>query len=214
MTLYEKIQAVKSDLISAKIKETGVKKGGYNKDGKPTSSYTYFELKDFIPPIVASCHKHKLCTLVNFSSTSASLRLIDSETNDEEVITIPLPKITIPGANELQAFGGAQTYARRYLYMAAFDITENDTVNQYDYNSTTDNSDEPKKCYCDKCNEEFKPYVTKNGKVVTSEQMYNAIKKDTADGIVRCKKCREIEVQLEPAEEIISDDDFGDFDEI
>lgn len=41
-------------------------------------------------------------------------------------IECPVADLDLKGANKMQMLGGIQTYARRYLYMAMFDITEND----------------------------------------------------------------------------------------
>ena len=40
--------------------------------------------------------------------------------------------LSLKGCNEIQALGGVETYSRRYLYMSAFDIIEND---MFDANS-------------------------------------------------------------------------------
>ncbi|MDR1364884.1 MAG: ERF family protein [Oscillospiraceae bacterium] len=41
-------------------------------------------------------------------------------------VSCPIERLEIRGANAIQNIGGMQTYLRRYLYMAMFDITEND----------------------------------------------------------------------------------------
>ena len=37
-----------------------------------------------------------------------------------------MEELELKGCNKIQALGGTETYQRRYLYMAAFDIIEND----------------------------------------------------------------------------------------
>ena len=39
---------------------------------------------------------------------------------------IPIAELTLKGANAIQNVGGLTTYTRRYLYMIAFEIAEND----------------------------------------------------------------------------------------
>lgn len=118
MTIYEKLQNVKVDVLKA-----NPKKSGRNK----FSDYDYYELSDIMPPIIESCAKHKIYTCVSFGNEVATLTAINSEKPDEVVsIESPIRDLSIKGANAIQALGGVQTYMRRYLYMAMFDITEND----------------------------------------------------------------------------------------
>ena len=37
-----------------------------------------------------------------------------------------MEELELKGCNKIQALGGSETYSRRYLYMSAFDIIEND----------------------------------------------------------------------------------------
>jgi hypothetical protein len=118
MNIYEKIQAVKEFILKANLK-----KSGYNK----YSNYDYYELADFLPTIVACCTKQKLHTAITFDNDKASLVITNSEKPDEQLTyTSPMRNLELKGCNEIQALGGVETYQRRYLYMSAFDIVEND----------------------------------------------------------------------------------------
>lgn len=56
----------------------------------------------------------------------AKLELIDVFGKDKPVIyQIPIEKVDIKGANKMQNVGGVRTYAKRYLYMEAFNISDN-----------------------------------------------------------------------------------------
>lgn len=118
MTLFEKIQKIKVDLVEANLKKTG----------KNTfSNYDYFQLADFMPTVITSCEKNKVCTWTSFTETTGFLYAVDSEKpSDELVVTCPLTMFELKGANKMQVLGGIQTYARRYLYMALLDIVEDD----------------------------------------------------------------------------------------
>lgn len=116
--LYEKIQ-----LCKLKLSEANLKKSGSNK----FAGFNYFELKDFLPEIVKICNELKLFTQITFSEETATLTIIDSEKPEDSVsYTSPMRNLELKGCNAVQALGGVETYQRRYLYMAAFDIVEDD----------------------------------------------------------------------------------------
>lgn len=116
--LYLKIQAVKEKLLKANIK-----KSGHNK----FAGYTYYELSDFIPYIIKFCNEEKIFTSITFTNEYATLTIINSENPSEKIrYTSPMRELSLKGCNEIQGLGGVETYSRRYLYMSAFDIIEND----------------------------------------------------------------------------------------
>ena len=118
MNIYEKIQIVKQKLLSANIKKSGVNK---------FANYTYYELADFLPTIINLCVEQKLFTSVRFDDVMAYLEIIDAEKPEDKITyTSPMRELELKGCNQIQALGGIETYSRRYLYMSAFDIVEND----------------------------------------------------------------------------------------
>lgn len=118
MNIYEKMQRVKVDLQKKELKKTGE---------NTFSKYKYYELGDFMPAINEICLKYKLFTSIDFSKEEAILTVINIEKTDEKLFySSEMVKTTLKGCNEIQALGGVQTYQRRYLYMNAFEISEND----------------------------------------------------------------------------------------
>lgn len=116
--IYEKIQIVKQKLLEANIKKSGNNK---------FANYTYYELADFLPTIINLCVEQKLFTSVRFDDVLAYLEIINIEKTEEKVTyTSPMRELELKGCNKIQALGGIETYSRRYLYMSAFDIVEND----------------------------------------------------------------------------------------
>lgn len=116
--LFEKMQNAKLSIL-----ESNLKKSGKNK----FAGYTYYELADIIPTIVKVCNDLKLFTQISFTNEVATLKIINAEKPDEMIeYTSPMKDLELKGANAIQALGGVETYQRRYLYMAAFDIIEND----------------------------------------------------------------------------------------
>lgn len=116
MNIYEK-------LIDArlKIQAKGIKKSGKNS----YSGYDYFTLKDIIERVVPLCSELKMLPVISFTAESATLEIIDAEKPAEKiVITSPMSRAALKGCHEVQNLGAVQSYLRRYLYMAAFDIDE------------------------------------------------------------------------------------------
>jgi len=180
MNIYEKLQKVKLELLDCNLKKSGNNK---------FAGFKYYELGDFMPAIIRLCDKYKVCTVIKFHENSAELSAYDSECEDSNFINIycPVEKLEIRGANAIQAIGGTQTYMRRYLYMAMFDITENDV---FDAVSGKESGKKPEKYCCESCGSEFKEYET-NGRKYTKKQVYEQVLSQSKDGKARCKMCRE-----------------------
>lgn len=136
LNLYDKIQMVKLGLSQAELKKSGENK---------FSGFTYYELGDFIPTIIALCADYGLFTHISFSNKEGILTITD--TNKDHAVTTemgytlydsidyicPLKEVELKGANAIQSLGATQTYIRRYLYMNAFDIVEADAFDSKDF---------------------------------------------------------------------------------
>ena len=136
INIYQKMQAIKEELL-----EMNLKKSGENKFAK----FSYYELSDFLPQIIKLSNKYKLFTQINFNKENGILTIIDAEEPNSRVEYItPTEELELKGCNKIQALGGTQTYLRRYLYMNAFDITENDLFDSITGKNTSSNkSDSP-----------------------------------------------------------------------
>lgn len=118
MSIWKKIQLVKQKLLEANLKKTGENK---------FSGFKYYELSDFTPTIVNLCNEVGLFTKFSFDNEKATLKIINSDKQEQiEEYTSPMRDLQLKGCNDIQALGGVETYSRRYLYMCAFDIVEND----------------------------------------------------------------------------------------
>lgn len=128
MSIWKKIQVVKKRIL-----ESNLKKSGENK----FANFKYYELADFVPTIINLCEEVGLFTKFNFDNDTALLKIINCDKPDQiEEYTSPMRELELKGCNAIQALGGIETYSRRYLYMNAFDITEND---MFDSNSGQSN---------------------------------------------------------------------------
>ena len=118
MNIYEKIQIVKEKILESNLKKTG--ENSY-------ANFKYYELADFLPTLIKLCNEVKLFTKVYFDNDIAKLVIKNVEKPEEiEEYTSPMRDLELKGCNKIQALGGVETYQRRYLYMSAFDIVEND----------------------------------------------------------------------------------------
>lgn len=133
MSIYKKIQIVKKKLLEANLRKTGENK---------YAGFKYYELADFTPTIINLCNDVGLFTKISFNNDEARLTIINSDKPDQrEEYTSPMRTLELKGCNQIQALGGVETYSRRYLYMSAFDIIEND---MFDAQSGSNNSKDVK----------------------------------------------------------------------
>jgi hypothetical protein len=121
MNIYEKLQQARIDL-----EHRGIKKTGHNK----FSNYKYYELDDFIVPVMNIFQELKLCPIVSYNSErGAKLTLVNIENPEEIIIIESSPaNCTLKGMHDIQNLGAVETYHRRYLYITLLEITENDII--------------------------------------------------------------------------------------
>lgn len=114
---------LKLSQMRVELQGMGLKKSGYNEYSK----YHYYELADFLPAINELQRKYKTCSFISFSNEMAVLTMVNAEVPEEKLVwTSPMRDLELKAAHAIQNLGGVETYQRRYLYMAAFEIVEND----------------------------------------------------------------------------------------
>lgn len=131
MNIYEKLTKAKKTILEANLKKSGENK---------FAGFKYYELADITPKIIEVCEELKLHTRITFDKDYATLTITNIE-NIEEQLTYqsPMKELSLKGCNDIQALGGVETYSRRYLYLTAFDIIENDMF--YAKSGTKDNEE-------------------------------------------------------------------------
>jgi hypothetical protein len=134
MNVYKKLQQARLKLQNAPLK-----KSGYNQFAK----YNYFELGDFLPTIQTIFAEVGLCGTVSFGTELATLSIVDVDDNATQPslleFTSPMSTAELKGCHPIQNLGAVQTYLRRYLWVAAMEIVEHDSLD------ATTGKDEPKK---------------------------------------------------------------------
>ena len=121
MNIYQKLQRCR----------VGLQRKAMKKSGKNTfSKYEYFELGDFLPHINELMEINGLVSIFEYTSELAKLTIIDTDkTEDRIVFDTPVVVSELKGCMPMQSVGAMQTYSRRYLYVMAFEISENDIIN-------------------------------------------------------------------------------------
>ena len=120
LNIFQKIQRARVELQKRDIKKTGLNK---------YSNYKYFELGDFLPHVNEICDELGLYTEFKYGEEEAFLYVIDCDSTDiKREWSTPVKVPVLKCCSDIQAIGGSQTFARRYLYMMAFEIAETDLV--------------------------------------------------------------------------------------
>lgn len=126
LNLLQKIQKCRVELQNKNLKKSGNNK---------FANFKYYELSDFLPTVNELFDKYKLFSQFTLNENTATLEIYDTEKTymrgefeyyDSVVFTIPSEKVEIKGSNAIQNLGGSNTYLRRYLYLNALEIVEND----------------------------------------------------------------------------------------
>ena len=131
-TAYETMNVYSKLLLARKLfLEANVKKSGINRH----LEFKYYELADIVPVATVIGAEIGLLFITSFSTENAEMKVVNVH-KPEEVITITSPMKEIDSiessrtggklTNAIQNLGSAETYQRRYLYMAALDIVESD----------------------------------------------------------------------------------------
>ncbi len=125
--VYQKLLKAREMFLQADVQKTGK---------NMHLSFKYFELDDIVPTAVRIFSEVGLIPIVNFTSDTATMNIVNTDNPDESVPFIApfnqiAPIVSNTGkqaTNEMQALGSSITYMRRYLYMMALDICESDGI--------------------------------------------------------------------------------------
>lgn len=117
MNIYEKLQNCRVELQKMNLKKTGENK---------FAGFKYYELADFLPTVNELFLKHKLSSNFSIIDDKAELAIVDLENDNRIVFTSPIADANIKGCTPVQSLGGVHTYLKRYLYINALEIVEND----------------------------------------------------------------------------------------
>jgi hypothetical protein len=131
MNVYKKLQEARVDLQSKPLKKSGRNK---------FAGFEYFELGDFLPTIQNIFTEKGLCGTITFYTDIAILTIVDVDKPEDKIeFKSPMSTAELKGCHAIQNLGAVQTYLRRYLWVAAMEIVEHDSLD------AVAGKDEPKK---------------------------------------------------------------------
>ena len=119
MNIYEKLQ-----LCRVKLQDMKLKKSGENK----FSGFKYYELKDFLPKINELFKEHGLFSNFSIKDGQAILEIIDKDDVTKIEFVSPVAEANVKGCTAIQSLGAVHTYMKRYLYLNALEIVEDDSL--------------------------------------------------------------------------------------
>lgn len=134
MNVYQKLSKARVELLKRPLKKSGVNK---------YAGFEYFKLEDFLPAVTEIFDQLGLCSFFRIEESY-------KESNDDGVVTEypQLAKLMIvntdktcdyvtfsseiatAGMKGIQDIGAIHTYMRRYLWLSAMEITEDDAVDE------------------------------------------------------------------------------------
>lgn len=142
INVYQKLIEARSQFLN-----DGVEKSGKNMN----VGFKYFELTDIVPSVTKIFKELGLIAIDKFTNETAYMTIVNCDAPEETIeFEAPFnqiaPIVSNAGkqvTNEMQALGSSITYMRRYLYMIAMDIVENDEIEPQITNDTP--AEAPKK---------------------------------------------------------------------
>ena len=117
--IEEKLQKCRVELQDKKLK-----KSGENKFAK----FKYFELSDFLPTVNKMFADNKMFSNFSIHGEIATLTITDCEDKTSQTFTSNIADADVKGCTAIQSLGAVHTYLKRYLYLNALEIVENDAL--------------------------------------------------------------------------------------
>lgn len=147
-SIYEKLQTVRTELKKMNLKKSGK---------HAQQGFHYYELADFLPQATDLFAKHGLCPVyyiykqavsnensMDYDIVEMAILEINDFDNNKIVFKTPTAeniiwkneyengkptgKQIVVAQNDIQNLGSKKTYIKRYLYMDALDLVEDDSV--------------------------------------------------------------------------------------
>ena len=124
--MTEKKKSIKAKLQEARVKlqQTSLQKSGENTFAR----FKYYELKDFMPAVNCIFNELGICSNFSIKDAVATLEIMDVEDDETIEFTSPVTNVDLKGCTAIQGIGAMHTYMKRYLYLNALEIVENDIL--------------------------------------------------------------------------------------
>lgn len=119
MKVYKKLAEAR-----VKFQELNVKKSGKNTYAK----FNYYELTDIIPEVNKIFNEIGLIGVFGIKEELATLTIYSVEDESKIEFSSTLAEDQSQIKNPIQKLGATHTYLKRYLYLNALELTENDQI--------------------------------------------------------------------------------------
>lgn len=122
MNVYQKLLEARTRFLAENVKKTGK---------NMHLSYMYYKLDDIVPVATRIFKEVGLLPCVTFTPEAATMAMVDVDAPESMIqFTSPMRDGEVKGQLPIQALGSVETYQRRYLYLAALDIVEQDGIDE------------------------------------------------------------------------------------
>ena len=122
MNVYQKLLEARTRFLAENVKKTGK---------NMHLSYMYYKLDDIVPVATRIFKEVGLLPCVTFTPEAATMAMVDVDAPKSMIqFTSPMRDDEVKGQLPIQALGSVETYQRRYLYLAALDIVEQDGIDE------------------------------------------------------------------------------------
>lgn len=117
---------IKAKLQEARVRlqQISLQKSGENSYAK----FKYYELKDFMPAVNDIFNELGICSNFSIDNSVATLEVMNIESDESIRFTSPIASVDLKGCSAIQGIGAMHTYMKRYLYLNALEIVENDIL--------------------------------------------------------------------------------------
>ena len=120
MNVYQKLNEARERFHQSKLNKSGQNK---------FAGYKYFELSDFVVPALKIFKEVGLTSVISFGKDTADMRIVNVDKPEEVIIiTSPMSEAALKGCHPVQNLGAVETYIRRYLWVAALEVVEHDSL--------------------------------------------------------------------------------------
>lgn len=120
MNVYQKLNEARERFHQSKLNKSGQNK---------FAGYKYFELSDFVVPALQIFKEVGLTSIISFGKETADMRIVNVDKPEEVIIiTSPMSEAALKGCHPVQNLGAVETYIRRYLWVAALEVVEHDSL--------------------------------------------------------------------------------------
>ena len=130
----------------------------------------------FLPHINEICLNVGLYTEFEYTTEKATLYIKDCDNPEvERSWNTPVKIPALKGCDDIQAIGGSQTFARRYLYMMAFEIAETDIVDKAEVDEDRQEAEKKNRYSASQCN--TKKHIEETETEINSFLEYAGVKR-------------------------------------